>query len=614
MATITLHKSEFDGIGSILDKLCSCFGNYDSTIKDLKRTASAVDSTTCDLTEVIDDIANSEESKEEKVKKAKALNQKIETFVNSAVKHENDAAEEIKKKKEDFYKTYKYLKPDCEKLFGKIGAFFENLGKAIVKFVSENLIAIITAAVIILAAILIVVFLPGACAILAVIVGVVSALMGIGDIVCTVLTGKDFATWLDDKGFHVFSQIYKGLGWGLDIAGLILPIGAMTTAGKTALKNTVKETLKHPFKALGEAFKGGLNSIKLTFKSAFANGFKEGMKTLGKGALKFTGEKLGDMIGLNDLKNGWQLGKAFFSGKRGAELNNVAMKLLGLGGISSLDGTGREKYDELVTINKDDLNTAVGQHDLAGGKSSYSEMDFEYKPEAGSDASNALNDLRTGTSTSGSGVHNDMKTSFYNSVKGDEALANDLMEKTGIDMSNISSERDFSKALENSGFKLNTNINNADGKAMVSVVPSWANKATDGYSGSMRVLDVGDINSRYANSTVRDYNRFINTKQTLFGTKLGNDIMDKGFDLTVGKFSDYVWDYTGMSDKIETGFEKTLNIDLSDHPILKGLVVDRFSSNPTWIKDMSVADHFFGDTIKAAPRAVLEGVSGIRYW
>ncbi|WP_295156882.1 hypothetical protein, partial [uncultured Ruminococcus sp.] len=507
MATITLHKSKFDGFASVLDKLCSNFGNYDSTMSDLKRTAGAVDSSTCNLEDVINDIADSQDSKEEKVKRAKELNNKLSTFVNAAVQHEKDAAAEIKKEKNDFYKKYEYLKPDCEKtLLERIGEWVSSVGKAIAEWIADNIIAIIVAAVIIIAAILIVVFAPAICAIAAVIVAALSALMGIADIVCTIITGMDIGDWAESKGWHVFSQIWKGASFGLMVAGIILPIGAMGTAGK----NAAKEALKHPFKSLGGMFKDGFKGIKLGLtglKDTFLkDGFKAGMKAIGKG-LGGTALKI---LGFDDIKNGVNLTKAFFQGKSFNQIDNMCMKMLGLGGATRLAGDGgKDRYGNLIDINSTDLDNAVSNNNLGfkeGGifgndSGSFSQMDFEYNPAAGSDAANALTDLRNGTTTSGGSVYNDMRNDFFTSVKGDEALSKNLMDTTGVDISTIANEKDLSKALENNGFILNTTISNADGKAMVDVVPRWSFKATDGYGNygaGMRILNQGDVNSRYA--------------------------------------------------------------------------------------------------------------------
>ena len=610
MATIELHKTKFDGFQTVLDKLCSCFGSYDATMSDLKRTAGAVDSTTCDLEQVIDDISNSQDSKEEKIKRAKELNRKLGTFVRSAVQHESDSADQIKKEKQKFYRKYSYLEPDCEKGFWKkVGEFLSSAAEKIAEWVSDNLIAIIVAALIVIAAIVIVILCPAAvCAIIAIIVGVASALMGIVDIIFTLCTGMDVAGFLESKGYHGWAQFYKGLGWGLDIASIILPIGALSSAGKTALK----ETLKHPFKALAGAFKEGAKGIKLAF-SGFKKGFGEGMKTLGKRVGKFTLKTLGDMVGFDDLKNGWQLGKAFFKdGKRGAELGNTALKILGVGGISlpdkKEDGSrmyNNDKYEALVNANKKDMNAP---RELS---SEFSEMSWKYEPDKGSAQANAITGLRNGSLTSGDSVDATMRTSFYDAVKGDADLTSKIESATGINMSNITNEQGFNRALERNGFELHTSFGNEKTAASVSVMPTWATKSTNThnttFSNGLNLMQAG-AQGFSTKDVVRNYNNFINFKQTSFGEDLGKKIIGKGFDATIGNAADFTYNYFDMPKEIESGFENTFNIKLDDHPILKTAVVDRISGTPMWLKDLSIADNFYGDTIKATPGLIHEVV------
>ena len=591
MATITLHKSEFDGVGSLLDKLCSCFGNFDSTIKDLKRTASGIDSTTCNLEDVINDIAESEERKEEKVKRAKELNSKLNTFINSAAKHENDAAKEIKKQKKDFYKKYSYLKPDSEKFLGKVGAFFESVGK----WISENAIALIVAAIIVLAAIVIVIVCPASvCAILAIIVGVASALMGIGDIVCMALTGKDFAGWLDSKGFHVLSQIYTGLGWGLDIASLILPLGALPSAGASAYKTTLKELFRHPLQSLKnfgknpalsklkgilktpfKSLKGFIGNGAKAFKSKFDDGIIKGLGTLGKDALNGAIDGLKDVVGFDDLKNGVDLLKAIKGGARGSEIGNSALKILGLGGIptDAFAGTEQDKYNAIVAANKTDLNAAVDANNLSPNNAGFSEMNFEYKPETGSDAANALDNLRAGTNTEPSStVYKDMRSSFYDSVKGDSNLSQDLFDATGVKVSDCSDYKSFERALKDNGFTLDANIGQAGGKANVNVVPTWSYHTTgvNTPGGNMAIRDLNNMSNAagFSGDTVGAYNKYINTKSRLFTNNYISDLGQEVFDGAKDLAGDGISNALGLDDKTHDFLEKN-GFNPNTNPFLK---------------------------------------------
>ncbi|WP_024857290.1 hypothetical protein [Ruminococcus albus] len=333
---ITLKKSKFDSFGDMLDGLLSKLGSYDATVKDLKNTVASVgcendNQVSSDLGNAIDDIVNSEESKEEKKEKINALKQKIETFVNNAVQHEKAAADKIKEKKEDFYKKYSYLKPECEK------SFFEKVGE----FISENVIAFVVAAAIVLAAIVIVIVCPAAViAIIGIIVGALSAAMGIVDMAFMALTGQDLAGWLDEQGFSTLSQIVKGVSWGLDIASIILPVGAgiksAMTVGKKTFAQATKSMIRESGRGLINSIKGIPNAAKegfAAFKTACkSDGF---MKTFGKtawgGIKSLTGiDDIAELKNLTKIEDGnLLLGKGIVtnSNKKHWDMDTVNMRM-----------------------------------------------------------------------------------------------------------------------------------------------------------------------------------------------------------------------------------------------------------------------------------------------
>jgi len=538
---ITLKKSKFDSFSDVFDRLLSKLNVYDSTVQDLRNTVAGVgceenNQVSSDLSDAIDAIVDSEESKEDKKKKINDLKDKLETFVNDAVQHERAAADKIREKKKDFYKNYSYLEPDCEKDFWNRAADF---GKKIGRWVADHL-DVITAALIVLAAIVIVVFFPGACAILAIIVGVLSAVMGIADIVFTVVFGTDVAGMLEYMGFETFAKFYKGLGWGLDIASVILPIGAMSAAGKAAFKASVKSTLKeaftHPIRSIGNVLKGGWNSVKTAIggaRTAFGSGFKNGLKFLRDGALKWGGK----LIGLDELKNGKALWEAYKSGQRGAALSETACKLIGLNNIPNLsDGPNMQRYDNMIDANRNELNAFMGNNSsLTTNGATFKGMDVN---------------VPTGTGNSGD--------AFLNSVKGNENLSRQLLDSTGVDINNISNGDDLYDALRHNGFTLSTGASDAAGTANVTVVPSWAYRATDGGAETSRILtsNIPGVNHDFRSSVMGDYNRYMNTMnnmfQNSFGEKCAGDLFGKAPEFI---FNEVILPNSGLSDREQLGIK-----------------------------------------------------------
>ena len=167
---------------------------------------------------------------------------------------------------------------------------------------------IIIAAIIVLAAIVICILCPAAViAIIGVIVCAMSAVMGIADMVCMATHGgKDIATVLAENGHGTLAKIWSGVSLGLDIASIILPVGAgiktaMTVGGKTfaqASKSMLKETWK--------SIKGIPKNIKQSFV-----GFKNACKTNGflrtVGSSTWKGFK--SITGIDDIQNLKNIGK-----------------------------------------------------------------------------------------------------------------------------------------------------------------------------------------------------------------------------------------------------------------------------------------------------------------
>ncbi len=299
MATITLRKSKFDGIQGVLDKLKSSFKDYEASLRELKRTAEGVDSSTCSLEDAINDIASSSDKEKEKVEKIKKLNQKIENFVNTAIQREKAARDKIVEKKNDFYKRYKNLKPDCEK--GRLERACEKVAKAAKAawdWVVEHIDKII-AAIIILAAIIICIVCPAAIvAIIGVIACALSAIMGIADLVCMAThDGKDLATVLAENGHGTLAKIWRGTSIGLDVASIILPVGAGFKAAMTVGGQTFAEV----FKQTGKNALKGLKELPKNMKQGFST-FKEFCKSGTKNIMKTTGSKV--LSGFKSL-TGW---------------------------------------------------------------------------------------------------------------------------------------------------------------------------------------------------------------------------------------------------------------------------------------------------------------------
>lgn len=254
------------------------------------------------------------------------------------------ASGKISSREDDFYKKYSYLKPECKKSTGEkirdwaadrwndFTNFLSSVGEAIADFAKkawewckENLstiITVITAAVIIIAAIVIcIVCAPEIIAMIAIIVCAASALYGLVDIGFMIFNeGKGIADTLEEAGLTKLAAFFRGLDIGLTVASFILPVGAaiksiMKLGGKTFLQAT-KIWAKTTIHKLWGNIKNIIPSIKNFFagKPGFVGTIKAIGNSLWNGFKSFTG--IDDIARLKELRTisnsrvqaGWLVG------------------------------------------------------------------------------------------------------------------------------------------------------------------------------------------------------------------------------------------------------------------------------------------------------------------
>lgn len=167
MSTITLYRDKLNGVGSFIDNIISSLNGLDSQLDSLKTTLQGIDSSTCDLQSTVDSISSSSKSENEKIDDLKRLNNKITDFIGTVSGRDSSAKSEINRAKDDFYTTYGYLKPDCEK--SKWERRWETICGAVeaVGDWCKKHWKIIVTVVIVAIAVAVLVFLPGVGALIA---------------------------------------------------------------------------------------------------------------------------------------------------------------------------------------------------------------------------------------------------------------------------------------------------------------------------------------------------------------------------------------------------------------------------------------------------------------
>lgn len=323
MATITLNGSCINfGIG------INAFTCLDTSFSSAKKKTNGLQKAITDLVSKID-IASSAAKVETSQNEAQAAKKreedkestltlaydKLDELIADVGTVDNKVSTRVSDEKNDFYKTYEWLKPECEKSFGeKACEFLVKIGKGLVEWckqVFSNVISALTAIVIIVAAVVVcIVCAPEIILAIAIIVCAVSALYTLFD-VGWMLThkGDDFATWLEKNGHPNWGAFVRGCDFGLTIASLILPVGAsiktsMTLGGKTFV-GASKAWVKDSIKGFGKSLKGIGKSIKNIFTCSGKPGVKGVLQSMGKSAFKafksFTG--IDDILRLKELRN-----------------------------------------------------------------------------------------------------------------------------------------------------------------------------------------------------------------------------------------------------------------------------------------------------------------------
>ena len=88
---------------------------YKDDLNSLKLKLFTIDSSVCNVDDVISSIKASSQTQEDKIETLNTLNKDMEEFISDIVRIDSEVANTINKSKDDFYDEYEYLKPECEK-------------------------------------------------------------------------------------------------------------------------------------------------------------------------------------------------------------------------------------------------------------------------------------------------------------------------------------------------------------------------------------------------------------------------------------------------------------------------------------------------------------------
>lgn len=115
MATITLYAGKVNQMSNLINNAKKSVNKYKYKLSLMKLNLLMIDSSVCNVDDVISSIKSSTQTQEDKVEALDKLSMNVEEFISDVAAIDHNAADAINKSKDDFYDKHSCLKPECEK-------------------------------------------------------------------------------------------------------------------------------------------------------------------------------------------------------------------------------------------------------------------------------------------------------------------------------------------------------------------------------------------------------------------------------------------------------------------------------------------------------------------
>jgi len=115
MATIALYAGKVNLMPGLLKETKQSVTDYKAELTTLKSKTLSINKSICDLEEVISSIQASTQIQEDFIDSLDTFEQNTEEFIEEVVRIDRDVADIVRKRKEEFYEAFSYLKPEAEK-------------------------------------------------------------------------------------------------------------------------------------------------------------------------------------------------------------------------------------------------------------------------------------------------------------------------------------------------------------------------------------------------------------------------------------------------------------------------------------------------------------------
>lgn len=149
MATIALYSNKVNQMPGLIQNVKKSVLNYKAELSALKNKSLKINQSVCNTEDVVSSIQASTQIQEEKIDSLEAFRQENEDFIKEAARIDNEVAEAIRRRKNDFYEQYSYLRPESEK------SWIENKLDKAGEWCKEHWKLLVTVVVVIVAVILV---------------------------------------------------------------------------------------------------------------------------------------------------------------------------------------------------------------------------------------------------------------------------------------------------------------------------------------------------------------------------------------------------------------------------------------------------------------------------
>ena len=332
MATIELYKDKINNMSNYIEQAKSAVNDFCTDLSALKSKILGINSSVCDS--AVNKISTSSQTQEQQIAGLEATRKEVNAFIDLTIKRDKSASDAIAKAKDEFYKQYDYLKPECEKSnWEKFCDKLEDVGEWCKEHWKEIVLAI---EVIVAVACL---FVPGLQGIgTGILIGALKGALTGGLIggITSMLTGGSFL-----EGFAQGALDGAIMGGALGGVGGIA--GKFITCG-SKLGNAIQTTAK-----VSGTISNGMDGFD--------------MLSMGLGMIDPDNPltALNNKLHQSDIYNGFQMGVSMLSSFSGAASQNMACFIAGTMVLTATGLVAIEKLsagDVVISTNPDTLETA----------------------------------------------------------------------------------------------------------------------------------------------------------------------------------------------------------------------------------------------------------------